>query len=336
MKLKKVLAAALAAAMLATMALGCGSDTKTTEGGDAEVVTLKLGLVDNESTPYYKGAMKIAEKVEAATDGKVKIEVIAGGALGGERDMVDAAAAGDLDIATAANSVVKNYIEEMAILDQAYLWTDSDQAHAAVDGPVGDLIEEAALAKGLHVLGYMESGFRNVFSVKPIKTMADFNGVKIRTMENDYHMAAFEAFGALPVAMAAGEQFNALQTGAIDACENAVSNCWNNKFYDITKNITWSNHAYVYILVCMSDAAWNKIPEDLRDAVAQAIEEGAKEERQYLIDANEEAVENLKGVGVEFHDIDVAGLQKAYQDAAAAKGFTFDADWQAAVDEVVK
>lgn len=330
--MKKVLATVLAVAMLATMAMGCGSKP----AAEDEVVTLKLGMVDNESTPYYKGAMKIAEKVEAATDGKVKIEVIAGGALGGERDMVDAAAAGDLDIATAANSVVKNYIEEMAILDQAYLWVDADQAHAAVDGTLGDLIEEKALAKGLHVLGYMESGFRNVFSVKPVKTMADFAGVKIRTMENNYHMAAFEAFGAIPTPMAAGEQFNALQTGAIDACENAVSNCWNNKFYDITKNITWSNHAFVYILVCMSDNAWNKIPEDLRDDVAKAIEEGAQAERQYLVDANAEAVENLKGVGVEFHDIDVPTLQKAYQDAAAAKGFTFDATWQAAVDEVTK
>ncbi len=330
--LKKVLAATLAVAMLATMAIGCGDSGNA---GD-EVVELTLGLVDNEKTPYYKGAMKIAEEVEAATEGKVKIKVVAGGALGGERDMVDAAALGDLDIATAANSVLTNFVAEMNILDQAYLWADADQAHAAVDGTMGDLIEEAALKKGLHVLGYMESGFRNVFSVAPIKSLADFAGVKIRTMQNNYHMAAFEAFGALPTAMAAGDQFNALQTGAINACENAVSNCWNNNFYEVTKNITWSNHAFVYIMVCMSDAAWNKIPEDLRETVAAAIEKGAQAERQYLVDANNEAIENLKGVGVEFHDIDTAELQAKYQEAAKAEGFTFDPAWQAAADEVTK
>ncbi len=140
--------------------------------------------------------------------------------------------------------------------------------------------------------------------MKPIQKIEDFSGVKIRTMQNQYHKAAFIAFGAMPVAMAAGEQFTALQQGTIDAAENAIANCWNNGFYEVTKNITYTNHAFVYILLCMSDNAWNKIPEDLREPFLAAVKRGYEAQRQYLVDANEEATEKLKGVGVVFHDID--------------------------------
>ena len=75
------------------------------------------------------------------------------------------------------------------------------------------------------MIGYLESGFRDTFSKKPIKTMSDYKGIKIRTMQNQYHMAAFQSFGAMPTAMAYNEVFTALQQGTIDACENAVSNC---------------------------------------------------------------------------------------------------------------
>lgn len=298
-------------------------------------IVLKFSMVDNESSNYYKGAKKIAEEVAAATNNQINLQIVAGGALGGERDTVELAMAGNIDIATAANSVLTNWIPEMSILDQAYLWKNAKEAHAAVDGKIGDLISKKAEKLGLHVIGYMESGFRNVFSKKPIVKMSDFNGVKIRTMQNQYHMAAFASFGAMPVAMAAGEQFTALQQGTIDACENAIANCLANGFYEVTKNITYSNHAFVYIVLCMSNNAWNKIPADLREPFLKAVKRGCDAQRQYLVDANTDAETKLKGFGVKFHDIDVAALQAAYKKAAAQKGYKFDPAWQAAVDEAI-
>lgn len=300
-----------------------------------DVLVFKLAMVDNETTPYYKGAAKIAEEVELATNGRIKIEINAGGTLGGERDTVDLALDNALDIATAANSVMTNYIPEMAILDQPYLWADAKQAHAAVDGQVGKLIEAAAEKLGLHVLGYMESGFRDTFSTKPIEKPEDFKGVKIRTMQNEYHMAAFASFGAMPTPMSFNEVFTALQQGTINAAENAVSGCLTNGYYEVTKNVTFSHHAFVYILLCMSDGAWNKIPEDLREPFVQAVRKGCEAQREYLVESNNAAIEELKTKGVAFHEIDIATLQKLYQDAAAQKGFSFDPEWQAACQEAI-
>ena len=240
-----------------------------------------------------------------------------------------------LDIATCANSVLTNFIPEMGILDQAYLWKNADEAHAAVDGKLGDLIKEKAEALGLHIIGFEESGFRNTFSTKPIQTMADFKGVTIRTMENKYHQAAFESFGAMPVAMNYNDVFTALQQGTIDACENATANCLNSGYYEVTKNVTFTQHAFVYIVLCMSDDAWNKIPEDLREPFLAAVQEGVEYERNLLNEANDDAIAKLKDLGVSFYDIDIAELHAAYQAKAEEKGFTFDPEWQAAVDEAI-
>ena len=290
-------------------------------------------MVDNEQSNYYKGAQEIADSVNEATNGQFQIKVVAGGTLGGESDTLDMAIQGDLDIASCANSVLANYIPEMSILDQAFLWDSQDQANYAVRNELGDLIQEKANAQGIHVIGYMESGFRDVFSKKPIQTMADFNGVKIRTMQNDGQLLAFTSFGANPVALAAGDQFTALQQNTIDACENAVSNCWVNKFYEAGVNsVINTHHCFVYIPLCMSDNAWNKIPDDLKDTFVKAVAEGCEAQWQYLNEANEEAKGNLEGAGVKFYDINLDEMKDAYKAAQEKAGTSFDAEWEAAVD----
>ena len=338
--MKKFLAMTLALSMTLGLAAcgssGGGSDKSGAgSGGSDETITFKMSFVDPESSPYAQGGLKIAEEVAAATDGKIQIEVVAGGSLGGERDTIELAMGNNLDIATAANSVMTNFIPEMAILDQAYLWKNADEAHAAVDGKLGDLIKEAAEKQGLHVIGFLESGFRNTFSTKPIQSIDDFKGVTIRTMENQYHQAAFESFGAMPIAMSYNDVFTALQQGTIDACENATVNCLNSGYYEVTKNVTNTQHAFVHILMCMSDEAWNKIPEDLQQPFMDAVQRGVEYERELLVSENEAAEAELKELGVSFYDIDIPTLQAAYQAKAAEKGFTFDPTWQAAVDEAI-
>lgn len=291
-------------------------------------------FVDPETSPYVEGGQKIAELVEEATDGAIHIEVVASSELG-ERDLIDGAMDNKIDIATCANSVLTNYIPQMNILDQAYLWKNADEAHIAIDGTLGDLVRTHAENIGLHVLGFEESGFRNTFSIKPIQTMEDFQGITIRTMENKYHQAAFEAFGANPVPMPYTQVFQALQEGEIDACENGTSNCFNSGYYQITKNITNTQHAYTYIILCMSDEAWSRIPADLMHPFQEAVNAGVLWERERLIEANTEAEALLRERGVQFHDIDIESLQAAYQQIAKEKGFVFDPEWQAAVDEAV-
>ena len=152
-------------------------------------------------------------------------------------------------------------------------------------------------------------------------------------MENKYHQAAFESFGAMPVAMAYNDVFTALQQKTIDAAENATANCLASGYYEVTKFITNTKHAYVYIVLCMSDAAWKKIPEDLQKPFLDAVQRGVEAQRQYLLEANEEATKELKEKGVQFFEIDTEVLKNAYKTKAAEKGFTFDKEWEEAVQK---
>ena len=294
-----------------------------------------MHFVDPASSPYVEGGKKIAELVKEKTDGQITIDVLSGGELGGEWDTLEMAVEGKLDIATCANSVLTNYIPQMNVLDQAFLWENADEAHAAIDGTLGGLIKERALSLGLHIIGFEESGFRNTFSTKPITSIDDFQGVTIRTLENKYHQAAFASFGATPVAMPYTEVNAALEDGTIDACENATANCLNSGYYKITKHVTNTQHAFVYIALCMSDDAWNRIPEDLTESFLEAVNEGVAYERELLTKANDDAVEKLKDLGVEFHEIDRELLKEAYQKASEENGFRFDETWLKAVDEAV-
>lgn len=318
--------------LIAISSIGCSSSSNS----NSEKVVFRMAIVDGETSPIYKGAKAMADKVYEKTNGRIEILVVTGGALGDERGSVELAMQGDLDIASAANSVLTNWIPEMDILDQAYLWTNEKQAHSAIDGELGELIARAAEEKlGLHLIGYLESGFRDTFSKKGIEDIDDFKGIKIRTMQNKYHMAAFQSFGAMPTAMSYNEVFTALQQGTIDACENAVSNCLSNGYYEVTKDITFTHHAFTYIPVLMSDKAWNSIPEELRDEFMEGCKEGYVAQRDFLAEANADAIEQLKEKGVEFHEIDTKVLKDCYQKAANEKGFTFDTEWQAAIDKAI-
>lgn len=345
--MKRKAALMMALVIAAVNLCACGSKSGETETAPAkeetsapadsdEVITFKMNINDNETSNYYKGALALADEVREATQGRIEIEVYGSGSLGDEPECLEMCQSGDLDIATIASSKMVSFIPEMAILDQAYLFTTVDQAHAAIDGPVGELLAEAAYENlGVHYIASMESGFRNVFSTKPIASVEDFQGIKIRTMESDSHMLAFNSFGAVATPLAASEQITALQTGTIDACENAISNMIANGFYDYCPYVTWSNHAFVYINLFVSDNAWNQVPDDLKDAFTDALRRGCDIQRQYLQEANESAVEELTAMGITFFDIDTDELQQIYQEAAKEAGFTYDPVWQAALDEAI-
>ena len=344
--MKKLTAIILCVAMVACLLAGCGSSSTATTAptaqdntavstdtaASADVITLKLGMVDPDGSNFHKGALAIAEEVEKATEGRIKIEVFAGGQLGNERDMYEGAQLGTIDMFTASNAVLTSFIPEMAVLDQPFLFNDADEAHRVIDGQVGQLIAEKTAAQGVHTVGWMDVGFRNVFSTRPVETIEDFKGLKIRTMENDLHIAAFNALGAIATPMASGEVFTALQQGTIDAAENAVANLIANRYYEITKNVTYTNHVFGFMGVFMSDKAYNTIPADLMDAFMSGVKAGADRQRQYLVEANDSAREELVKLGVNFYEIPMDELRAVVDPAMEQFSDRINPDWAAAIE----
>ena len=302
-----------------------------------EAIKLNLGFVDPESSMYALGGKKLAEEVAKSTNGQVQIEVFAGGVLGNERDMYEGAQMGTIDMCSVVNVVLSNFIPEMKVLDEPFLFDNVEQAHKVIDGKLGEVINQRALGQGVHVVGWFESGFRNVFSNKPIVKLDDFRSFKIRTMENKMQIDTFNALGAVATPMAASEQFTALQQGTIDGCENAIANMLTNRYYEVIKNVTWTNHLYTFIAICMSDRAWQKIPESIRPAFLEGVKNGVAYQRQLLLDGNREAVRELgEKHGVVFHDIDLTAVRKAVAPVVDAFRKTIDPELIKIIEEAKK
>lgn len=327
---------ALVSALAISTFAGCSSAKKSAGTDSTGVVQLKLGMVDGEKSNYYKGMQKVAEEVSTATNGKVKITVYPSSQLGNERDMYEGCQLGSIDMCSAANSVLSSFIPEMSILDQLFLFDSTEQANKVIDGKFGDKIAEKALTQGVHIVGWMESGFRNTFSDRPVQTLADFKGMKIRTMENKMQISAFNSLGAIATPMAYGDVFTGLQQKTIDGAENATANVLANNFYEVTKNITNTQHLFTFIGIGISDKAWNKIPADLRDAFVAAVKKGCVAQRQYLIDANKDAETQLKAKGVKFYDIDRDALKAAVAPAMEQYKSQMNKEWLDILEESKK
>lgn len=265
---------------------------------------LKMGFVDPISSSYAMGGQKFADELEKLTNGDIKVTVLGSGTLGGEREMYEGAQMGTMDIITCVNTVMSQFIPEMSILDELFLFDTVEEAHAVADGKFADLVAQKAAAQGIHIIGWFESGFRDTFSKTPIKSVNDFNGVKVRTMENQMQIAAFNGLGAIATPMPAPEQYTALQQGTIDGCENAVGNMLINRYYEVINNVTNTKHQFTYIIVGVSDRAWNKIPDNYKPLVYQAMKTAVAWQRQNLKEINDNATAELKKKNVNFYDVD--------------------------------
>ncbi|MGL5625140.1 TRAP transporter substrate-binding protein [Cetobacterium sp.] len=278
---------------------GCSDDKKQENLSNGNVV-LKLGHVNGDKTNYHYGMLKYAEEVERLTDGKVKVEVYANAQLGNERDMVEGLQLGTIDIAAVASPVLASFVPEMSVLDAPFMFKSYEHADNVIDGKVGEVLSEKLKKQEFNTVAWMYSGFRNVFSIKPLTDIDSFKGLKIRTMENKMHIKTFEALGALATPMPYGEVFTGLQQGTIDAAENATDNVLTQKFYEVTKNVGETGHFFTYIALGVSDKALAKIPADLVPKLYEAGTTSALYQRNLLIESNANAKTELQKLGVTF------------------------------------
>jgi len=181
------------------------------------------------------------------------------------------------------------------LLDLPFIFPSPAAAYAVLDGPVGNDILHALDARGLHGLGFWESGFKQMTSsVRPIRGPEDLHGVKVRTMQSPLLIAQYKDWGANPVPIAFSETYNALQQGVADAEENPLVSIDAMKFYEVQKYLTLSNHGYIGFVVMANKAAFDKLPADLRTALLDATREARDWERAESKRVNDELLAKMR------------------------------------------
>ena len=191
---------------------------------------------------------------------------------------------------------------------------DPDFAHAVVDGEVGDKIAEACLAQqGIRLLGWYDTGFRNIYSTMSLNSIEELQGLKIRTMQSDLHTATFEALGCLPTPMSSSEVYTSLSQGTIDAAENCDSYVMNQSLYEVCPYIINTGHFYGFCVIMMAESVFQSLTEEQQQIILDAADNSVAYQREVMAQQNTDAVDFLKEKGVEFIDLDRDALKEAVQ-----------------------
>ena len=273
--------------------------------------TLKMNISVSQNSHYGVAVDAFAREVEKRTDGRYKIQNFYSGALGAERESIEALQVGTLDLTMTSTGPVPNFVPEVAILDIPFLFKDYGHARATLDGPIGQELLQKFPSKGIVALAWGENGFRHMTNNKrQVILPDDLKGLKMRTMENPVHMQAYKAFGIIPTPMAFTEVFTALQQGTVDGQENPLSVISAAKFDQVQKYMTLTGHVYSPALILMSKTVWDKLSAADKQAFLDAAKEAVKANRARIDDDERKAVADLRSKGmVIVENVDKAKFQ---------------------------
>ncbi|MEP6678676.1 MAG: TRAP transporter substrate-binding protein [Betaproteobacteria bacterium] len=260
---------------------------------------LKMNISIGQNSHYGVAVDTFAREVEKRTNGRYKVQNFYSGALGAERESIEALQLGTLDLTMTSTGPVPNFVPEVAILDIPFLFRDYAHARATLDGPIGQDLLKKFDAKGIVALAWGENGFRHMTNSKhPVNSPDDLKGLKMRTMENPVHIQAYKAFGIIPTPMAFTEVFTALQQGTVDGQENPVSVITAAKFDQVQKYMSLTGHVYSPALILMSKAQFDKLSAADRQAFVEAAKEAVKANRARIDDDERKAVADLRAKGM--------------------------------------
>ena len=240
-----------------------------------------------------------AKEVEKRTGGRYKIQTFYSGALGGERESIEAVQLGTQELAFSSTGPVPNFVPDAKILDIPFLFRDKPHARAVLDGPIGQEMLGKFDSKGFKALAWAENGFRHMTNSKrDVNTPDDLKGLKMRTMENPVHIAAYKGFGIITTPMAFPEVFTALQQGTVDGQENPLPVIISAKFDQVQKHLTLTGHVYSPCIFLMNKASFDKLAAADKQAFLDAAKEGAKANRARVDEDDAKGVADLRAKGM--------------------------------------
>lgn len=309
----KTLAAGLAAAAL------CAAQAQT---------VVKIGYATTATSHYGVGTNAFCEEIDKGSQGRYKCQQFPSGALGGEREMVEAVQLGTLDLVNTSTGPVGNFVPEVKVVDIPFLFRDYEHARKVLDGPIGQDLLTKFPAKGLVALAWTENGFRHMTNNKrAIVKPTDAAGLKMRTMENKVHMEGYRAFGIQPTPMAFPEVFGALQQGTVDGQENPIPVILASKFVQVQKHLSLTGHVYSPALIITSPRLMAKLSEADKKVFYEAAKKAAVAQRRKVNEDEANGIAQLEKDGMSVvKSVDGQSFRDALKPAYASYAKEFGAD----------
>ena len=276
------------------MAIGLGGVTAV-----SAQTTMRISISVAQNSHQGIAIDTFAKEVEKRTAGRYKIQTFYSGALGGERESIEAVQLGTQELAFSSTGPIPNFVPETKILDVPFLFRDKAHARTVLDGPIGQDMLTKFDAKGFKALAWGENGVRHMTNSKrDVKSPEDLKGLKMRTMENPVHIAAYKGLGIVTTPMAFPEVFTALQQGTVDGQENPLSVIMAAKFDQVQKHLTLTGHVYSPAIFLMNKASFDKLSAVDKQAFIDAAKEGVKLNRARVDADDATGVTELRAKGM--------------------------------------
>jgi len=311
--MKKIISLLLVLVLAIGGFAGCAKAPESTEAAEAPAteavkeeaakeevkpIVLRMADVHNDGYPTVMGDREFARLVEERTDGRIKIEVYPGGQLGDEKTVIEQVQFGAIDLTRTSISPLTEFQKKLSVLMLPYLYRDKDHMFSVLDGEIGEEFLNDLTEVNMIGLSWYDSGARSFYNSKrPIETVADLDGLKIRVQKSEIMLDLVKSLGASPTPMAFSEVYSALQTGVIDGAENNWPSYLSTSHYEVAKYYTVDEHTRVPEMILMSNMTYEKLSEEDQKIIKQAAIEGAVYEREQWAKQIKEAEEEIVANG---------------------------------------
>ena len=311
--------------------------TSWATGAFAQSTEVKIAYALARDSHYGAAADGWDKYVTEASQGKFKFVHFPSSAQGGEREVIEGLQLGTgVQAVVVSSGALSNFVPEIGVTDIPFLFRDLPHARAVLDGQIGQDILAKFQERELVALAWGEQGFRHITNNRqPIEKPEDLAGLKIRTMENPVHIAAFETAGAAPTPMSWPEVIPALQQGAIDGQENPLSVIVSAKLWEVQKYLTVSGHVYSPAMLIVSPTFWDSLSDDEKKIFTDGALKGKEAMRAFVDNSEKNGVETAKASGMQVNvlsDEQKAAFQKAIQSAYEGYYETYTKDL---IDQII-
>ncbi len=314
MRRKRMIAVVCSVCMFAASLAGCGSnaeDSKTLES-EEKSVELSIAHIGALESPSNLAVEHFIEIVEEKSGGSITITNYPASQLGGDRDILEGIVGGSVDMGIPAAGMTALYLPEYYIFDTPYMFDSEEHLMDVSEGELGEEIADKLLdTAGVRVLAQnWERGTRQCIFTNDVEDLEDFKGVKIRLPEIDSYLKGFELLGTKPTIISFNETYSSLQQGVVEGLECPLDWIYDNKFYEICKNLVMTNHVYSIMTMIINEEKYNTLSDNQKKILQEAAVEAGEYQNEILHEKEAEYLEKMKGEGVKVYEPDLAPFKE--------------------------
>ncbi len=278
----------------------------------AKQYVLKFGIDLPPDHPMTTHAVAAADEIKAKSNGAVQVQVFPSNQLGDDTHMLSNVRVGAIQMMGIGDNILATLVPTAAIDNVGFIFKDAKTAWAALDGSVGDIVRADIQKTGLQPMhAVWDEGFRQITSsTRPINTVDDLHGFKIRVPPSPISLSLFKDLGAAPTTLNVAELYTALQTRVVDGQENPLGLIETQKFYQVQKYCSLTNHMWVGYWMLVNGAYWKSLPDEYRTIVADAFDGQAAQQRTASEQLDDSLQARLTQQGLTFNTPDTAPFRE--------------------------